>query len=149
VLNFSILTSQEQTIRWWNRNLHEMRMFKLSIPAKIVNNRNLPILVILWGLFLPYFGPLRTQLLPILFHPSFHSNTHNSKQPTTKTCKKFKLASTTSQKLAKNSNFIPQLHQKLKRVCEFSSTIQKKQDLTTLLIWWKMFNCKKGGNKKQ
>nr|AFK42632.1 unknown [Medicago truncatula] len=105
-----------------------MRMFKLSIPAKIVNNRNLPILVILWRLFLPYFGPLRTQLLPILFHPSFHSNTHNSKIKTTHS-KKFKLSSTTSQKLAKSSNFIPQFHQKLQRVCEFSTTIQKQNKI--------------------
>jgi len=68
-------TSQKQPIRGRKWNLHEMRVFQLPIPAEIVNHRHLPILIVLWGLFRPHFGPLRTHL-PVLSHPGFHSHIH-------------------------------------------------------------------------
>lgn len=100
-----------------------MRMFKLSIPAKIVNNRNLSVLVILRGLLLPYFRPLRTQLLPILFHPCFHFN-----NPTKKN-------------LLKIQTFFYNLDKNVKGWVNSLSVFKKIRSL--------MLNDKKGGNKKQ
>lgn len=66
------VTSEIETFRRRERDLHEMRVLQLPISAKVVNHRHLAILLVLGRLLGPDFGPLRTHL-PVLFHPCLHS----------------------------------------------------------------------------